>query len=395
MKNAIYFCHPPMAKKSNPPSTPLDKKGDGKTPKTSKPAPKKKAVEKTPKPSKPAPPKKEEVKKKKKPQLTEKAKVDLAERKRIQNVKLLEKLIRHTTRELKKQKVYVDEKRTLEFVKSSVLPIFRGLNPRDAKVKDIREFVAELLVVTPTIKYFNPLYIPIGDITGIMWADLDDYLDVDLRAIVNNEPLRVDINAGSYGSTGIFNLQDYQYEATQVNEIYEGIRDVVDNDSNAEWNGRVVVRNGFQDDGNAESYFLQFVLSAGGQEIEPTETFEESIGFEVPKETQAQRRDRLKQVIARKKELASQRRKKTKEKSMRLRDRPKVKEAPATEVKSEAVARQENVKSVLAEQRVLINEAKEFYKDGIYNKAEFKARIKAIDKQINLALSKFKRGGEI
>jgi hypothetical protein len=326
---------------------------------------------------------------------TTKPKVDLAERKRLQNVKLLEKLVRHSTRELKKQKAYVDDKRTMEFVKSSVLPIFRGLNPRDVKVKDIRELVAELLVATPTIQYYNPLFIPIGDISGIMWADLDDYLDVDLRAVVDNQPLRVEINAGVYGSTGIFNLQDYQYEATQVNEIYEGIREVIDNDSNSEWNGRVVVRKGFQDDGNAESYFLQFVLSANGQEIEPTETFEESVGFEIPKETQEERRNRLKQVIARKKELASQRRKKQKEKAMRLRERPKTKEAPATEEKSEAVKRQENVKAVLAEQRALIDEAKEFYKDGIYSKAEFKARLKAIDKQINLALSKFKRGGEI
>ena len=194
------------------------------------------------------------------------------------------------------------------------LPVFRGLNPRDVKVKDIRELVADLLKTTPTIQYYNPLFIPIGDITGIMWADLDDYLDVDLRAIVDNQPLRVDINAGVYGSTGVFNLQDYQYEATQVNEIYEGIREVVDNDSNAEWNGRVMVRKGFQDDGNAESYFLQFVLNAGGQEIEPTDTFEESIGVEIPKETQEQRRARLKGVIARKKELAQERRKKQKEK---------------------------------------------------------------------------------
>jgi hypothetical protein len=335
------------------------------------------------------------AKKKQTPKKPSVPKVVDAERKRQYATKLLEKLVRHTTRELKKQKLYVDDKRTMEFVKLEVLPVFRGLNPRDVKVKDIRELVADLLKTTPTIQYYNPLFIPIGDITGIMWADLDDYLDVDLRAIVDNQPLRVDINAGVYGSTGVFNLQDYQYEATQVNEIYEGIREVVDNDSNAEWNGRVMVRKGFQDDGNAESYFLQFVLNAGGQEIEPTETFEESIGVEIPKETQEQRRARLKGVIARKKELAQERRKKQKEKSMRLRERPKTKEAPATEVKSEALQRQENVKEIMDKQEKLLERADSYFDKGIYDADELKARIKEITEQTNLALSKFKRGGEI
>jgi hypothetical protein len=228
-----------------------------------------------------------------------------------------------------------------------------------------------------------------------MWADLDDYLDVDLRAVVNNQPLRIEINAGQFGSTGIFNLQDYQYEATQVNEIYEGIREVIDNDSNAEWNGRVMVRKGFTDDGNPDSYFLQLVLSANGAEIPPTETLEESIGIELPKETQEQRRARLKDIIARKKELASVRRKKLKEKTMRQRERPKKKEAPATEVLSEALQRQENIKEIMATQEKLLEKADAYFEKGIYDAQELKARIKEITDQTNLALSKFKRGGEI
>lgn len=316
------------------------------------------------------------------------------ERKQELADKLYEKLVRATKRELKKQKVVKDDKQLAEFIKTIVLPVFRGLNPRDVRVKDIRELVADSLVSTTT-KWYNPLFISVGEYTGIMWADLDDYLDVDLRAVVNNEPLRVEINAGAYGSTGIFNLQDYQYEATQVNEIYEGIREVIDNDSNAEWNGRVVVRKGFTDDGNADSYFLQFVLSANGAEIPPTETLEESIGIELPKETKEQRRARLKDIIARKKELASIRRKKLKEKTMRQRERPKKKETPATEVKSEALARQENVKSIMDYQQKLMDDAERLFDKGIYDKREYKARVKEITAQTNLALSKFKRGGEV
>lgn len=330
----------------------------------------------------------------KKQEQSEKKKKALEDRKDGWAKKLLEKLVRHTTRELKSQKLYKDEKETLEFVKTMVLPVFRGLNPRDVLVKQIREYVVEALITTSPTQYYNPLFIPIGEITGIMWADLDDYLDVDLRASVP-QPLRVEINAGEFGSTGIFNLQDYQYEATQVNEIYEGIREVIDNDSNAEWNGRVMVRKGFTDDGNAESYFLQFLLNAGGQEIPPVESLEESIGIQIPTETQEQRRSRLKDVIARKKELASERRKKSKERSMRLRERPKTKEAPATEVKSEALQRQENIKEIMDKQEKLLEKADSYFEKGVYDAKELKARIKEITEQTNLALSKFKRGGEV
>lgn len=308
--------------------------------------------------------------------------------------KLFAKLLRASQKELKKNKLEYSDKQLKKFVRKIVLPVFRGLNPRDAKVKDIRELVKES-ITDSTTQFYNPLLIPVGEYTGIMWADLDDYLDVDLRAVVDNKPLRVEVNVGEYGSTGVFNLQDYQYEATGINEIYEGIRELLENDSQPEYNGEVMVRKGFKDDGQTDSYILQFTLYINGEQVPPTETLDESVGIEIPKETQAQRRERLKNVIARKKELASQRRKKQKEKAMRQRERPKEKEAPATEDKSEALKRQENVKYLMDEQRRLLAEARQDYKDGIYTKEEFKQRIKDIEAQINLALSKFKRGGEI
>jgi len=338
---------PPMAKKSNP------------TP--------------TPKPKKPLSPEKKKA---------------LAD-------KLLVKLTNATKKELKKNKLEYTDKQLKTFVKSIVLPIFRGLNPRDVRVKDIRELVKDSLLGGGENDFYNPLFIPDGDITGIFWADLDDYLSINLKAIVDDKPLRVEINAGEYGATPVFNLQDYQYEITQVNEIYEGIREVVENDSQPEWNGSVVVRKGFKDDGNANSYILQFTLYVNGEQIPPTTTFEETQGIELPKETKEQRRERLKQIIARKKELASQRRKKQKEQSMRQRERPKEKETPATEVKSEALERQENIKEIMANQEKLLAKADEYFEKGVYDAKELKARIKEITDQTSLALSKFKRGGEI
>ena len=130
-------------------------------------------------------------------------------------------------------------------------------------------------------------------------------------------------------------------------------------------------------------------------EIPPVETLEESVGIEVPKETLEQRRTRLKDVIARKKELAAEFRKRQKEKTMRLRERPKTKEAPATEVKSEALKRQENIKEIMDKQEKLLEKADSYFEKGVYDAKELKARIKEITEQTNLALSKFKRGGEV
>jgi hypothetical protein len=366
-----------MAKKQSP------NEPQKKTPKKSTKQPVKKSTKET------TPPK---VKPKK--VISPEAKKKLADRKKQLADKLLAKITRATQRELKLNKLEYNDKQLKKFVKTIVLPVFRGLNPRDVKVKDIRELVKDSLTDTST-EFYNPLFIPIGEYTGIMWADLDDYLDVDLRAVVDNKPLRVEVNVGEYGNTGVFNLQDYQYEATGINEIYEGIREVLENDSTPEYNGEVMVRKGKQDDGRADSYILQFTLYVNGVQIPPTETLDESKGIEVPKETQAQRRARLKDIIARKKELAAQKRKKQKEKFMRLRERPKAKETPATEDKSEALERQKNVLSVLEYQKELIAEAKQNYKDEIYDKAEYKERLKEISAQTDLALSKFRRGGEI
>ena len=141
-----------MAKKSKSEPTPKE---------TKKPKPSKKEVAPT---KKEVAPSKKETKK----PLTEKQQRNLVERKKVWAVKLLEKLVRHTKREFKKQNIVKDEKETLEFVKTIVLPVFRGLNPRDVRVKDIREVVADSFVTTTPSIYYNPLFIPIGDITGIM-----------------------------------------------------------------------------------------------------------------------------------------------------------------------------------------------------------------------------------
>ena len=325
---------------------------------------------------------------------TPESKKVIADRKKVLATKLLEKITRATKRELKKLKLDYPEKQINQFVRTIVLPVFRGMNPRDVKVKDIRELVRESVGRNDS-EWYNPLFIPQGDITGIMWADLDDYLSIDLKSVVGDKPLRVEVNVGQYGATGVFNIQNYQYEANQVNEIYDGIRELIENDSEPEYNGSVVVRKGRKDDGFADSYILQFTLYVNGEQVPPTATLDESVGIEIPKETLQQRRERLKLVIQRKNELAKLQRKKQKEKGMRQRGRPKTKEAPATEDKSEALTRQQNVISVLANQKELLAEAKQDYKDGIFDKEEYKQARKDIEAQTNLALSKFKRGGEI
>jgi hypothetical protein len=311
--------------------------------------------------------------------------------------KLFAKLLRHSTFEIKKLKIDWTPVVIEAWVKEVVLPVFRAFKPSDAKVKDIRELVRDTLETPKPIgeEWFNPLLIPIGDITGIMWADIDTYLDVNLRAVTDSRPLRIDVNAGEYGASGIFNLQEYQYEATQLNEIYDGIRTLVENDSDAEWNGKVVVRPNHLDDGNANSYILQFTLYVDDEEIPPTAILDESVGIEIPKETKEQRKTRLLAVIKRKRELALVRRKNIREKGMRSRKRPKEKEAPATEIKSDVQVRADTITTLKEQLDKDLAEAKELYKDGVTTKEEYNAERKQIRELYASMVTKLKRGGEI
>lgn len=166
------------------------------------------------------------------------------------------------------------------------------------------------------------------------------------------------------------------------------------------------MRKGFEDNGKADSYFLQFYLTIDDVEVPVTETIEEvSFEIQVPELTLAERRKKRAEFVKKKKDIQKQRKKLQREKEMRVRKRPskkeeaKAKERPKKEAPKEVtetdLKRQENIDKLFERQEKLLAEAKQDFKDKILTKKEYLERVKAIENQINLALSKFNQGGQV
>ena len=89
-----------------------------------------------------------------------------------QSTKLYQKVRRATAREFKKRKIQMSNEELTEFVREKVYPDFKGLNPRDVKVKDIREFVGQQIEAKEEINFYNPLLLSIIDVSGLGEANL-------------------------------------------------------------------------------------------------------------------------------------------------------------------------------------------------------------------------------
>ena len=328
-----------------------------------------------------------------------------------QSTKLYQKVRRATAREFKKRKIEISKEDLTIFIKEKIYPDFKGLNPRDVKVKDIREFVGQQLEGKEESNFYNPLLLPIIEVSGLGEANLlgidwwlaNDYVQEELTAATTPFNLRFEFNGGS---TGIVELLSFDYVASGLQGIIESIREAVSDKSGPIWNARVLVRKGFKDDGKADSYFLQFYLTIDDVEVPVTETIEEvTFEIQVPELTLAERRKRRAEFVKKKKDIQKQRKKLQKEKEMRVRKRPskkeeaKAKERPKKEVPTEItendLKRQENIDKLFERQEKLLAEAKQDFKDKILTKKEYLERVKAIENQINLALSKFNQGGEV
>jgi len=325
--------------------------------------------------------------------------------KRKQALKTYNKVYKAVKKFAQKNDLQWSIKEVRDFTKKKVYPDFKGEKSYQVRIRDIKAVIqTQLQAPTPTEVegvqssqiYYNPLLISPSRTTGILWFDLDDYLSVDLISEVSPMDLRVEVNAGEYGSTGIFDLLNYQYEFTGVNEIIESIRESLEDDSEPEWVGQPVIRQGFTDDGQTDSYFLRFTLYIGGKEITPTFTAEVSTTeIPLPQETLEERRARRKEITLRKKELAKVRRQAMKEKEARKRQRPTKKEKPTLEPKTSQETRSKNVQEALEREKEMLAESERLFREGILTKKEFIAERKEIMATTKIAISKFKDGGVV
>lgn len=335
-----------------------------------------------------------------------KKKVSQATRKKLsRSSKLYQKVRKTTQNELDRVGKPLKGKDLTEFVKEKVYLEFKGLSPRDVKIQDIKDVVEKALnntaVITPSL-YFNPLNIPVTLISGIAWFDIDNFIEVDLAAETGGQNLRIEVNAGEYGSTGIFDLSDYIYETMGLQEIVENLRElVIEGEDYPFWEGQAVVRPNFKDDGFPDSYFIQFTLFVNNQQVPPSATFDEAQPMPLTQETLEQRRARRRDVVKRRKQLAKEKREKSRRKEMRGRERPTTK-APMKVEKEEKVVqkgfdekRAQEIQKILDRQERLLDKEEKRFDKGLYTKKQFTAARQDIINQTNRAIEKFKKGGEV
>lgn len=298
-------------------------------------------------------------------------------------------------------------------------------------IRDIKKYVDDLYAVgegkkkKPELEYYNPLKISLPELTGINWWELDEFISTTLVALVTPLNLRYEVNAGNeYGSTAIMSLlmpngsMRYNYTISGVEQIIEKLREGIENKSGPEWVGEPMLRPGFKDDGQADSYFIQFYLVDSMGEPYPTTTSYEAAEFELPEPSPDQIKKRRKQVISREEELEKVRKELAAQKEKRKRKRPDQKEKiepkkpaptpeepkggkqkkvkpPAPEKESAAEKRAKNVERILDIQKAELKDLEMLFRDGLLTKKEFLEERRAIMAQTSSALDKFEKGGKL
>lgn len=124
-----------------------------------------------------------------------------------------------------------------------------------------RPVKAQILAEVAKMPQRDPSLCNINNITPdqyslIEWFEIDETLQRLLP-----DCIYVRVSAGSFGQTKIFNTRDYNYYNKGVQEITENIRPYVNNESGtAFYNGFQKLRPRKKNDGQADSYFLDFIL---------------------------------------------------------------------------------------------------------------------------------------
>jgi hypothetical protein len=180
------------------------------------------------------------------------------------------------SRQKDKQQLGQDSKRKKA---STVYNKFKKKGTYNAK--EIKDDIKSSLSQLPPIEICNPLYLSGFQLQDIEYYQIDDHL----RNILP-DCLDVKINAGSLGYTRMFNTRSYTYYTKSVKRIVENIRENLGNSNSGEasFSGIIKLKTGRPNNGNAENYFVEFVLFIDDEPFEDKSI--DSISFDLPKSEQ-------------------------------------------------------------------------------------------------------------
>lgn len=320
---------------------------------------------------------------------------------------LYQKLVKALHNEIIRRGLPFDYKKVREFVSEFLYPHFKGEDPTDQEIIDFT--IAILDGLREPEEFFNPLHLPIQDIAGIAWYEIDGYLMYNLKAMTAPKNLRYMIEGGSeFGRTDILNLKEYDQQAyvdSGLENIITNIRIYTQNKSGPEWIGFNRVRPGFENDGQADSYFLQFVLYINGQPVVAEAEEEFIMPIELDEEL-SENREQVAKSLAKERELRRKERQEGEfQKVKRGRERPTEREeepgaeapAPAKEERALEISREIASKKVEAMSLLdkELDRLRKDYDDKIFTAKEYKTeRQRLIDKYTKI-IDSFEKGGEV
>ena len=145
-----------------------------------------------------------------------------------------------------------------KLIKEKILPEYKDIPRSKLRVKPIKAAIVGIIEALPPREGCDINLLDISDYAYIDWFSLDE----TIRELVP-DCIFIQISAGDYGQTRIFNTRNYDYNVQGVKEIVDAIR--VDADS--EPSGTYVfsaykkLRPKKKNDGTPENYYLDFILT--------------------------------------------------------------------------------------------------------------------------------------
>jgi len=171
---------------------------------------------------------------------------------------LLKQLSEQNKKSKTKQKLSIAGKRKI--VSETLYPKFK--NASSLTKGEISKEIRGVIKGLAPKEICNPLYLSEAYLAFIEYYEIDNHIRTVLP-----DCLDVKVNAGYLGKTKIFNTNNYGYYSSGVRKIIENIRkELADNKSGmAEFSGVVKRKPNRPNDGKAENYYVEFILSINNQ----------------------------------------------------------------------------------------------------------------------------------
>lgn len=276
------------------------------------------------------------------------------------------------------RKLSIQERRKI--IKERVLPRYKNVPYYRVRVKKLKKQIFREYDRIPPKELCDLNYIDVSEFAFIEWFSLDE----TISELVPN-CVYVKVTAGDYGETNIFNTRNYEYGKKGVRKIVEAIRpDALNESGKFVFSGYVKVRPRKKNDGNAESYYLDFVLfiidSKGNEEAQGEA---ESVKYDLPKTREVRKKKtKIKNLIEGKiKALKSKR--DSRKRAKKTLDK-NIKQLSKTSKQLAKAKRPSEEKRALARKQFLHASKllERYYKDGKLTPAQYEKALERILRQL-------------